>query len=278
VTVRRAAAAAALCLSALFARHARADQPLWDFGFGVGTAFFNDYRGASAMHGYPLPVPYFIYRGDILRADRDGVHGRFLDSLHLELDVSANATAPVFSRHSAPRAGMPNLASTVELGPSLIWHVWRSDDRRLRFDVRTPIRNAITIDSPPRSIGWIASPVVAADYAATGRASGWNFGMLSGPIYQQRQYNDYFYSVAPQFATATRPGYQAPGGYAGTQALIAASKRYRDYWFGAYLRHDWLQGAVFNPSALVQQRSYWSGGFGFVWMIRFSSRTVESDE
>ena len=275
----RRAAAAALCASALLDPYARADQqPLWEFGFGVGAVVFNDYRGDSAMHGYPVPVPYFIYRGDILQADRVGVHGRFLESLHLELDVSANATAPVFSRHSAPRAGMPNLASTVELGPSLIWHLWRSDDRRLRFDVRTPVRNAITVDSPARSIGWVAAPVATMDYAGVGRASGWNFGMLSGPIYQQRQYDDYFYAVAPRFATATRPSYQPPGGYAGTQILVSASKRYRDYWFGAYLRHDWLQGAVFEASPLVQQRSYWSGGLGFVWMIRSSSRMVESDE
>jgi outer membrane scaffolding protein for murein synthesis (MipA/OmpV family) len=254
------------------------EQPLWDFGFGVGGVLFNDYRGASSMHGYPVPVPYFIYRGDILRADRDGVHGRFLDWLHIELDVSANATAPVFSHHSVPRAGMPNLASTVELGPSLIWHLWRSTDQRLRFDVRTPIRNAITIDSPPRSIGWIAAPVATADYVGTGFAQGWNFGVLSGPLYQQRQYDQYFYAVSSQYATATRPAYQPPGGYAGTQLLISASRQYRDYWFGAYLRHDWLQGAVFDPSPLVQQHSYWAGGVGFVWMIRSSSRMVESNE
>jgi len=254
------------------------EQPLWDFGFGVGGVVFNDYRGASAMHGYPVPVPYFIYRGEILRADRDGVHGRFLSSLHLELELSANATAPVFSRHSAPREGMPNLASTVELGPSLIWHAWKSADQRLRFDVRAPIRNAVTIDSPPQSIGWVADPVATADYAGTGWASGWNFGLLSGPLYQQRRYDSYFYAVAPQFATATRPAYQSPGGYSGTQLLISASRRYRGYWLGAYLRHDWLQGAVFDPSPLVQTHSYWAGGLGFVWMIRSSSRMVESDE
>lgn len=265
--------------AALLVSSARASQqPLWDFGFGVGAVAFNDYRGAAATHAYPLPVPYFIYRGNFLRADRDGVHGRFLDSLRLELDVSVNATAPVFSRNSAPRSGMPNLASTIELGPSLIWHAWRSHDRRLRFDLRTPVRDAITIDSPPKSIGWVFAPNVSVDYAGAGRAAGWNFGLLTGPLYAQRIYNTYFYGVAPQFATPTRPAYEPPGGYAGTQLLVSASRRYRDYWFGAYLRHDWLQGAVFDASPLVQRRSYWGGGFGFVWMIRSSSTMVESDE
>ena len=273
------AAPAALCVGSLAASGAQAgQQPLWEFGLGVGAVILNDYRGASTVHVYPVPVPYFTYNGDILRADRDGVHGRFLDSLHLELDVSASASPPVFSNRSDPRAGMPNLATTVELGPSLIWHAWHTDDKRLRFDLRAPVRNAITIDSPPRSIGWVFAPNVSVDYAGAGRTSGWNFGLMAGPLYAQQQYNSYFYAVAPQFATSTRPAYQPPGGYAGTQVLISTSKRFRDYWFGAYLRHDWLQGAVFESSPLVQTHSYWSGGFGFVWLIRSSSRTVESDE
>jgi outer membrane protein len=101
---------------------------------------------------------------------------------------------------------------------------------------------------------------------------------MGGPIYQQQQYNAYFYAVAPRYATSTRPAYEPPGGYAGTQLLISTSKRYHDYWVGAYLRHDWLQGAVFDASPLVQTRSYWAGGVGFVWIIRTSSTVVETNE
>jgi MipA family protein len=254
------------------------EQPLWEFGLGVGAVVFNDYRGASAMHAYPLPVPYFTYRGPILRADRDGLHGRFLNQRYVEFDLSANATAPVFSRNSAPRNGMPNLDSTVELGPSLIGHLWRADDERLRLDLRAPVRNAITLASPPRSIGWVFAPNLSLDYRPQGRAAGWNLGVLSGPLYAQRRYHEYFYGVAPQYATAERPAYQAPGGYAGTQLLLALSRRYPNYWIGAYVRHDWLQAAVFSDSPLVQQRSYWAGGLAIVWMIRASSRMVDTDE
>ncbi len=254
------------------------EQPLWEFGMGVGGVVFDDYRGSSTAHGYPVPVPYFIYRGNILQADRNGVHGRFLDLLHVEFDVSANATAPVFSRHNAARQGMPNLASTIELGPSLTWHVWQTDDKRLRFDIHTPVRNAITLDTPVRSIGWLFSPTANVDYAAPGRLEGWNFGLQGGPIYQQEQYNNYFYGVAPRYATDARPIYRPPGGYAGTQLLVAASKRYKNHWVGAYLRHDWLSDAVFDPSPLVRSHSYWAGGVGFVWIIRSSDTLVKGDE
>ena len=62
------------------------------------------------------------------------------------------------------------------------------------------------------------------------------------------------------------------------QLLLAASKRFSNYWLGAYLRHDWLQGAAFIGSPLVQQRSYWSGGLGIVWIISASATQVNSDE
>lgn len=268
-----------LALGLVFASCPRAaQQPLWEAGMGVGGVFFNDYRGAATTHGYPVPLPYFVYRGQFLRSDRDGLHGLFFDRRYFKLDISLNATAPVFSRDSAARAGMPDLRPTIEFGPAFGWHLWQSADERLRWNLRTPIRDAITVSSAPRSIGWIFAPNLSVDYRGVGREAGWNFGFLAGPLYAQRLYHEYFYGVAPQYATATRPAYEPSGGYAGSQALLAASKQFSRYWIGAYLRHDWLQGAAFEASPLVQQRSYWSGGFGIVWLISTSSRMVNSNE
>jgi outer membrane scaffolding protein for murein synthesis (MipA/OmpV family) len=263
----------------IFAQTAHAEQqPLWEFGLGIGTLAFNDYRGASTSHVWPVPVPYFIYRGQYLRADRDGVHERFLDRRYLEIEISANATAPVFSHSSAIRSGMPNLEPTIELGPALRWHWWRSADEQWHLDLHMPVREAITVTSPPQAIGVIFAPSIDLDCKGRGALAGWNFGALSGPIYAQRRYHQYFYGVAPAFATPTRPEYQAPGGYAGSQLLLAATRRFANYWVGAYLRHDWLAGAVFDDSPLVQQHSYWAGGVGFVWMISASSRMVDSHD
>jgi MipA family protein len=253
-------------------------QPLWEFGFGIGGLFFNDYRGANTSHVYPAPVPYFIYRGTFLRADRDGLHGLLFNRRYLELEISANATAPVFSRSSAIRAGMPNLEPTIELGPALLWHLWRRSDERLRLDVHLPLREAFTVTSHPSSIGAVFAPSLNLDYRGAGHLTGWNFGVLAGPLYAQRHYHEYFYGVAPAYATPTRPAYEAAGGYAGSQLLFATSKRFTNYWVGAYVRHDWLSGAVFEASPLVQQRSYWAGGVGFVWMIRASSTMVEGHD
>ena len=84
--------------------------------------------------------------------------------------------------------------------------------------------------------------------------------------------------MAPQYATAGRPAYDAPGGYAGAQTLVALTRRYPSYWIGAYVRHDTLGGASFAASPLVKRDSYWSAGFGVAWIIRQSARLVASEE
>jgi outer membrane scaffolding protein for murein synthesis (MipA/OmpV family) len=228
---------------------------------------FYDYRGADTGHVYPLPVPYFIYRGRFLRADRDGLHGLIVRRKSAELNVSVGATTPVSSDDSLARRGMPSLRPTVELGPSLDLHLWRSDRRRARLDLRLPTTVAITVESTPRVAGWMFAPRLNLDLADVGGHAGWRLGLLVGPLYGDRRYHDYFYGVAPRYATADRPAYQARAGYAGAQALVALSKRFPGYWIGAFARYDSLGGA-----------GYWMGGVGVAWMISQSSRTVATDD
>ena len=99
--------------------------------------------------------------------------------------------------------------------------------------------------------------------------------LTSGPMFADKRYHDYFYSVAPQYATAVRPSYAAPGGYSGTQFGIALKKRFAKVWFGAYLHYETLRGAVFLDSPLVQRSYDWSAGFGFAWILGKSKQSVE---
>jgi hypothetical protein len=170
---------------------------------------------------------------------------------------------------------MPDLNPTVELGPALNLHLWRDPERRIKFDLRMPLRAAFTVDSSPKAIGWTFTPEFAVDIADPLGRGGWNLGLLSGPLIADRRYHQYFYSVAPQYATASRPAYTADAGYAGTQFLTALSKRYPRFWVGAYARYDTLAGAVFEDSPLVRTKNYWSAGFGIAWMIKRSLQSVE---
>jgi len=252
------------------------DEPLWEFGLGAGAVAFEDYRGSNTVHAYPIPVPYILYNGKFLKADREGVRGTLFDQHWLEINLSFNLTTPV--RNDRIRDGMPDLRSTVEAGPSFDLHLFRSDDAKVKFDLRVPVRAAMTVEASPKFIGWTFTPRFNLDIGDPFGVVGWNLGLLAGPLFADRRYNNYFYGVAPQFATTTRAEYQAQGGYAGTETLAALSKRFPRFWLGAYARYDSLADAAFLASPLIQTRRYWTAGFGFAYMIRQSARMVQAPD
>lgn len=250
------------------------DEPLWEAGAGVAALHLPDYRGSSQSRAYALPVPYVVYRGDFLKADRHGVRGVFFASDRIDFNLSVGASLPVDSSRSRARAGMPDLRPSLELGPSVDLTLWRRADRRARLELRLPLRGAVTLESDPRYIGAQFFPHLNLDVNDAGGFAGWNLGLLAGPVYTDRRYNRYFYSVAPEHATAARPAYDPGGGYGGAQFIAALSRRYRQFWVGGYLRYDTLAGATYAASPLVTSRRYAAGGIGLSWIFSESSRRV----
>lgn len=276
---RAAGAAVLACVLGLPCAAARAeDKPLWELGAGLGVLSFNDYRGSSRRSDHVLPVPYFVYRGEIFKADRDGIRGELFDGEHARLNLSLSASVPVESRSGGLRSGMPDLKATVELGPSLELRLWTSADRRQRLELRLPARLALTVDGPPEDIGLVFSPHLNLDVDDPFGLSGWHLGVLAGPIYADRRNHGYFYDVAPRYATDTRPAYQSAGGYSGSQVLVAVSKRYPRFWVGGFVRYDDLHGAAFEDSPLVDAGSAWAAGAAVSWVFDESSVRVPADD
>lgn len=263
----------ALTLLGMVSPLAAEQLPLWEAGAGVGVLSLPDYRGSDERKYFVLPVPYFVYRGDFFKADREGVRGVLFDSERIELDLSAALSPPVDSRDNRARAGMADLEPVAELGPNLDVLLWENSDARLKF--KAPLRAAFTLEGSPRGVGWVFSPRFDLDFDNVA-ASGWRMGLLAGPIYATRANHDYFYSVPAADATATRPRYQAGGGYAGTQVLASLSKRFPKFWVGAYLRWDTLAGATFVDSPLVTSRDYLAGGLALSWVFGESMQRVEA--
>lgn len=268
---------AALLAVALSSMPLSADQkPLWEVGLGAGVLVFNDYRGADTTHAYLLPLPYLVYRGDFLKSDREGIRGKLLNQNFIELNLSVNATTPV--RNDSARTGMPDLRSTIEIGPQLNVHLWRSSGELVKLDLRVPVRAAFAVQAVPHLVGTFIAPNLAIDFAQWRGEGGWKFGLQAGPLFADHRYDNYFYTVEPQFATPVRAAYDAPGGFAGTEFLAALTRRYPRLWVGAYVRYDTLAGATFAASPLVKRDSYWTGGIGVAWIIRQSTQMVESQE
>jgi MipA family protein len=255
-----------------------AGKPLWELGIGVSALSFPDYRGSDESRLLALPFPYVVYRGKFLKADRDGLRGAFFDNDRLELNVSIGATVPVRSDDNRARRGMPDVQPTLEFGPSFDIKLWHTPDRRYSLDLRLPVRAAATVIGGVRDVGWEFSPRLALDIEDVAGLDGWDLGLLGGPLYGSERRHDYFYSVAPQFATVERAPFDARAGYAGSQFLMSISKRYPKIWLGAFARWDRLDGAVFADSPLVKRNSYFAAGVGIAWILRESSTRVEESE
>lgn len=275
---RLAAGSAAVLLFAPAAARAAEELPLWELGVGLGGLSFPVYRGADQRRDFLLPVPYFVYRGEILKADRRGVRGELIDSERFELNISASASLPVGSGAIEARRGMPDLKATIGLGPSVDFHLWESGDGRKKLSFQLPLRAAFTLESQPEFAGWQFAPRFNLDLEHPAGFDGWRMGLLTGPIYGSGHEHGYYYTVEPRFATPDRPAYDAAGGYAGTQFLMSLSKRFPGYWVGGFVRYDTLKGAVFEDSPLVRRDSYLAAGFGISWVIGVSSQRVTAED
>lgn len=141
-----------------------------------------------------------------------------------------------------------------------------------------PLRAAYTLERTPRHIGWVAHPKLNLDVTDVPGLPGWKFGLLAGPLFGDQRQHDYYYGVAPQYATAIRPAYAAQSGYAGMQFLASASKRFRQTWIGAFVRYDNLAGVSFEDSSLVRSQNYFAGGVAVSWIFGESSTRVCVDE
>lgn len=265
-------------LLAMTGAAAAAEKPLWEAGIGAAAISFPAYRGSDKVHNFVVPVPYFTYHGDFLKADRQGIRGSLFESDKLELNLSLSASPPTKSDDVSVRNGMSDLEPTAEFGPQLDYTFWRSDNRARFIKLRLPVRAAFTVERSPENIGWIFSPNINLDVTDISGFPGWNLGVLAGPIYATKKQHQYFYGVDTQYATASRPAYDAKGGYSGTQFLTSLSKRFDRTWAGAYLRYDSLRGTAFDDSPLLARRSFVSFGVAISWILGESSTRVEAED
>lgn len=253
------------------------DKPLWELGVGLGVLRLPHYKGSDQQHTWVLPVPYLVYRGDILRVGRGGARAVLLDASRLDIDISLAASAPTRSRDNLARQGMPDLKPTAELGPNLNWRLMRGQGEAFdtpmtwQLDLRLPWRAAFTVASDPRYVGWTAAPNVNLDVRLR---TGWHLGLLAGPNFNSQRFNSYYYDVDPAYATASRPSYRSAGGYAGNRALASLSRRVDGHWMGAFVQFDHLAGARFDDSPLVRQKQNWSFGVATSWALLSADRQV----
>lgn len=227
-----------------------------EVGVGLAGASLPHYRGSDQRRNYFAPFPYVLYEGERLVVNRDGGQFYFYSRPRLRVDVSAALSPPVFSDDNHVRQGMDDLHPVFELGPRLQLVLFESKMSRFRLTAAFPLRMAVASNlRDTRSVGFVFSPYLLAHFDHE-----WDADFSIGPIWASEKFHDYVYEVDPQFATTTRPAYDAEGGYSGIRFTFAMGQYFKSWWIGFFARYDDLSGVVFHDSPLVKREESFMTG------------------
>jgi len=257
------AALLALALSASAAPTPEPDLPLWEAGVFGGFASTPAYPASTERESRGLVLPTLIYRGKVLRADRSGVTARLFDTERVDLDVGFALSLPARSDDVPARAGMPDLHSLLEFGPRLkILLSEPSAPNRVRLEL--PLRTPLELGNGFRRQGLVFEPRFV--FETSGSNQRWQADANVGMVFGNARLNQYYYGVEPQYATATRPAYQAQGGLMMTRFGVSLAHKLTPDWrvFG-FARYDNYTHAANRDSPLFLKNSGLSFGFGFTW-------------
>ncbi|KAB8063875.1 MipA/OmpV family protein [Janthinobacterium violaceinigrum] len=258
------------------ARAVEPPLPLWEAGVFGGTAVTPAYPGASERSTRSLALPYLIYRGKVLRADRSGVGARLLDTDRLDFDIGFALSLPARSSDVPARRGMPDLGTLVEFGPRLKIKL-AEPTQRSRLGLELPLRAVIEARGGLRRQGATFEPRFV--YALQGEQQAWHVDASAGAVLGNTAINDYFYGVSPAFATGQRPAYAAKSGLMLTRLGLGGSYRLHPDWRAfAFVRYDTYTGAANRASPLLRQNNGTSAGIGLMWTWQRSSSLARGAE
>ncbi len=239
-------------------------KPLWEigaFGFGVSQ---QAYPGADKNVNRALVLPYFLYRGPVLRIDGDTAGVRALKTPTVEVDVGFAGAFGSSANRVEARRGMPSIGTLGEVGPRVKWNIGPMAGGQLRANF--PLRAVFDLSHHFVNRGVAFEPELVLDHRAPG---GWSWSTGVGAVFGSRKLADTFYGVAPAFVTPTRPAYQASAGLIALRFGASASRSLSPDWrFFSFARLDSVAGAANADSPLVRRRTGATIGAGlsYTWL------------
>ena len=246
--------------------------PLWEAGAFAGSLTSPAYPASVERFERNVLAPYFIYRGELLRADREGIGARMRLAPGYELDVGLSGSFPASSNDIAARQGMPDLGTLVELGPRLKVSLGRPAPG-VRLGLELPLRNVIEFNGGARSQGMVFEPAFALESADIG--AGWSLNAKAGLTWGDQRINQYFYGVPSAYATSERPAYEAQAGWINARASLGTSKNLSaDVRLFGYARMDYYGLSANTGSPLALQSSSPTVGLGLTWTLGRSDTLV----
>jgi len=246
--------------------------PLWEAGlFGMGYTQ-PAYPGADERTGQVLVLPYVIYRGKYLRAERGSVGVRAVKTPRIEMDVGFAASLGSRSADIPARKGMADLGTMIEFGPRLKIKLGDVGDGSSNSRLQFPLREVIDVSHGFRSRGTAFEPQWVRDMRLPNR---WSVSTTLGALIGDYRLTDTFYGVAPGEVMPDRPGYTAKAGLIALRAgLLASQSLTPDVRMFYFMRIDSLAGAANRDSPLVRRDIGWSAGVGLAWGLASSERNA----
>jgi len=238
--------------------------PLWELGFAGGFFSLPQYMGSDERYTLPLGIPYLIYRGEIIKADRDGLRGALFEKDQFSVDLGFSFGLPVSNSNKA-RQGMSDLFLTGQVGPRLNWE-FKALANRSTISTHLPVR--FSLDTHGNTLGWVAEPSLKWEKKHLGKAENISARLDIGLLYAQQRYNDYYYGVPARFATPERAEYQPESGLHSYFLLLSSTlQQTQQLNIGFFLRLRTLDSSVVADSPLVRDKVYLSTGIGFTWIF-----------
>ncbi len=240
----------------------RSAPPLWELGaFGL-AASQQAYPGSDTQLKRALALPYFTYRGQWLRADRETLGLRAVKTDRAELDLGLAASFGGGDDEIEARKGMRELGTLVELGPRLKLRLGEGPGGG-RWRAEFPLRGVFDLNDGASYRGLAFEPKLLFERQTAG---GWRYGTSLSFIIANRRLAEDFYSVGPQDVAPERPAYAASGGLVATRLGVSMTRAWgRDWRIIGFARYDSVQGAANEDSPLVRKKGGGSLGIGLAY-------------
>lgn len=261
-------------LSLLGIRVHAEELPLWELGLGIGGLHQPYYVGTRQTRTFAFPVPVPIYRGDVLKSDDAGVRAELLNNERYKLELSLDFNLAIDSDDVDLRAGMPDVDSRLQVGPSL--EVKLADGEHDHWLLNLPVRANFGFSSDGiDESGFTFAPNITYFRDFEWNSKPWRAGVALGPQFSTRDYQNVYYGVDQAFATDTRPAYEAASGYSGSRLLMTLRSKDKDRLWVWFVRYENISGATYEDSPLVETNDGLSVGVIFSKFLFKSKKTVK---
>lgn len=251
-------------------------KPKYEVGFGAINLDVPNYPGAAKATPRTIPFPWFIYRGEVLRADEEGTRARFLRDENLELGLSFGFNFAIKSDANEAREGMPDTDTLLGIGPGLIYRFLK-DDPLQRINLGLGFRGNLSTDFSTRIKyqGFIVEPYIRY-WRKLSEDSGLTLFTGFSLSVSDQEYADFFYTIEKQYETQERSAYNAKSGLVDIAFSVGFSydiSSKASIFSG--VNYSNLSMAANKESYLVEEEHNIGVIVGFAWLFYESDQMVK---